>query len=147
MTVIRGFVDPNFSGRDWNLASAMVINGEAAFQFMGDWAKGEFLNAGKVPDQDFLCFRFPGTAEQVTFNTDQAWSTTTSLALPGGCLPGSLKIVVGDVTCTGAVESDATTLEDIVKEISAARVTERGGRADDRRSEAAMEDRKKAGYF
>jgi glucose/mannose transport system substrate-binding protein len=71
MTVIRGYVDDNFSGRDWNLASAMVINGEAAFQFMGDWAKGEFLNAGKVPDQDFLCFRFPGTEEQVTFNTDQ----------------------------------------------------------------------------
>ena len=71
MTVIRGFVDDNFSGRDWNLASAMVINGEAAFQFMGDWAKGEFLNAGKVPDKDFLCFRFPGTENQVTFNTDQ----------------------------------------------------------------------------
>ena len=71
MTVIRGFVDDNFSGRDWNLASAMVINGDAAFQFMGDWAKGEFLNAGKVPDKDFLCFRFPGTEEEVTFNTDQ----------------------------------------------------------------------------
>jgi glucose/mannose transport system substrate-binding protein len=71
MTVIRGYVDDNFSGRDWNLASAMVINGDAAFQFMGDWAKGEFLNAGKVPDTDFLCFRFPGTEAQVTFNTDQ----------------------------------------------------------------------------
>jgi glucose/mannose transport system substrate-binding protein len=70
MTVIRGFVDDNFSGREWNLASAMVINGDAAFQFMGDWAKGEFLNAGKVPDQDFLCFRFPGTQDQVTFNSD-----------------------------------------------------------------------------
>lgn len=71
MTMIRGFVDDNFSGRDWNLASAMVINGDAAFQFMGDWAKGEFLNAGKVPDKDFLCFRFPGTEKEVTFNTDQ----------------------------------------------------------------------------
>jgi glucose/mannose transport system substrate-binding protein len=71
MAVLRGYVDDNFSGRDWNLASAMVINGEAAFQLMGDWAKGEFLNAGKVPDQDFLCFRFPGTQEQVTFNSDQ----------------------------------------------------------------------------
>jgi glucose/mannose transport system substrate-binding protein len=70
MTVIRGFVDDNFSGRDWNLATAMVINGEAAFQFMGDWAKGEFLNAGKTPEQDFLCFRFPGTQQQVTFNSD-----------------------------------------------------------------------------
>jgi glucose/mannose transport system substrate-binding protein len=71
MTVIRSFVDDNFSGRDWNLASAMVINGEAAFQFMGDWAKGEFLNAGKTPGTDFLCFRFPGTQDQVTFNSDQ----------------------------------------------------------------------------
>lgn len=71
MDVIRANVDDNFSGRDWNLATAMVINGEAAFQMMGDWAKGEFLNAGKVPGQDFLCFRFPGTADQVTFNADQ----------------------------------------------------------------------------
>jgi glucose/mannose transport system substrate-binding protein len=71
MTVLRGYVDDNFSGRDWNLASAMVINGEAGFQMMGDWAKGEFLNAGKVPGTDFLCFRFPGTQQQVTFNSDQ----------------------------------------------------------------------------
>ncbi|MBB4121161.1 ABC transporter substrate-binding protein [Martelella radicis] len=71
MTVIRGYVDDNFSGRDWNLASAMVINDEAAFQFMGDWAKGEFLKAGLTPGEDFLCFRFPGTQDQVTFNSDQ----------------------------------------------------------------------------
>lgn len=54
---------------------------------------------------------------------------------------------VGDMTCTGAVESSAATLEDIILEVAAARVTERGGRADDKRSEAAMEDRKKLGYF
>ena len=71
MATLRGFVDDNFSGRDWNLATAMVINGEAAFQLMGDWAKGEFLNAGKNPGDDFVCFRFPGTQEQVTFNSDQ----------------------------------------------------------------------------
>ena len=71
MAVLRTFVDDNFSGRDWNLATAMVINGEAAFQMMGDWAKGEFLTANQVPGQDFLCFRFPGTQEQVTFNADQ----------------------------------------------------------------------------
>lgn len=71
MSVIRSHVDDNFSGRDWNLATAMVINGDAGFQLMGDWAKGEFLNAGKVPGEDFLCFRFPGTQEQVTFNADQ----------------------------------------------------------------------------
>ncbi|MEO1308596.1 MAG: ABC transporter substrate-binding protein [Pseudomonadota bacterium] len=71
MAFIRANVDENFSGRDWNLATAMVINGEAGFQMMGDWAKGEFLNADKVPGQDFLCFRFPGTQDQVTFNADQ----------------------------------------------------------------------------
>lgn len=68
---LRSYVDDNFSGRDWNLASAMVINGEAGMQFMGDWAKGEFLKAGKVPGSDFVCIRFPGTQGSVTFNSDQ----------------------------------------------------------------------------
>jgi sulfate adenylyltransferase subunit 2 len=54
---------------------------------------------------------------------------------------------IGDMTCTGAVESTAQTVADIVAEVAAARVTERGARADDKRSEAAMEDRKKQGYF
>jgi sulfate adenylyltransferase subunit 2 len=54
---------------------------------------------------------------------------------------------VGDATCTGAVESNAMTAEEIVREIAAARVTERAGRADDQRSETAMEDRKRQGYF
>ena len=54
---------------------------------------------------------------------------------------------VGDATCTGAVESAAANLGEIIQEVAAARVTERGARADDRRSETAMEDRKKAGYF
>ncbi|WGW06037.1 ABC transporter substrate-binding protein [Tropicibacter oceani] len=60
MRTMRGFVDANFSGRDWNLATAMVMNGEAAFQIMGDWAKGEFMAAGKVPGEDFLCASVPG---------------------------------------------------------------------------------------
>jgi glucose/mannose transport system substrate-binding protein len=71
MATLRSYVDDNFPGRDWNLASAMVIKGEAAMQIMGDWAKGEFLNAGKKPGTDFLCFRFPGTQGNVTFNSDQ----------------------------------------------------------------------------
>ena len=55
---------------------------------------------------------------------------------------------VGDATCTGAVESSAATLEEIIAEVAATRITERGAtRADDRASEAAMEDRKKEGYF
>ena len=54
---------------------------------------------------------------------------------------------IGDITCTGLTLSTAHSLEDIVAEIAATRVTERGGRADDKRSETAMEDRKKLGYF
>lgn len=54
---------------------------------------------------------------------------------------------IGDITCTGVTLSTANTLNEIVSEIAASRITERGGRADDKRSEAAMEDRKKEGYF
>ena len=54
---------------------------------------------------------------------------------------------MGDATITGAVESDASTMDQIIEEVAAARETERGNRADDKRSESAMEDRKKQGYF
>lgn len=54
---------------------------------------------------------------------------------------------IGDMTCTGAFRSSASSLAEIIEEIATARVTERGDRADDRRSEAAMEDRKRLGYF
>ena len=54
---------------------------------------------------------------------------------------------IGDATCTGAVRSSASNLDEVISEVAASRVTERGSRADDRRSEAAMEDRKKQGYF
>ncbi|MGA1289009.1 MAG: ABC transporter substrate-binding protein [Rubrivivax sp.] len=71
MAQLRKYVDKDFSNRDWNLASAMVIQGKAGFQIMGDWAKGEFINAKKVPGKDFLCFRVPGTQGMVSFNSDQ----------------------------------------------------------------------------
>ena len=71
MEELRSLVDENFSGRDWNLATAMVIEGQAGMQLMGDWAKGEFLNAGKKPGTDFVCFRVPGSQGVVTFNADQ----------------------------------------------------------------------------
>jgi sulfate adenylyltransferase subunit 2 len=54
---------------------------------------------------------------------------------------------IGDITCTGLTLSAANSLEEIIDEIASSRVTERGGRSDDKRSEAAMEDRKKEGYF
>ncbi|MEX8519674.1 MAG: ABC transporter substrate-binding protein [Leptothrix sp. (in: b-proteobacteria)] len=71
MSQLRKLVDKDFSGRDWNVASGMVISGKAGFQIMGDWAKGEFINAKKVPGKDFLCFRVPGTQGTVAFNSDQ----------------------------------------------------------------------------
>ena len=67
---IKGYTDAAAPGRDWNLATSMVMKGEAAFQFMGDWAKGEFMAAGKVPGKDFLCAAAPGTANAFTFNVD-----------------------------------------------------------------------------
>ncbi|QLI80361.1 carbohydrate ABC transporter substrate-binding protein [Chitinibacter fontanus] len=67
---LKPFTDKNAAGREWNLATSMVINGKAAMQFMGDWAKGEFLAAGKVPGKDFLCVAAPGTANAFTFNID-----------------------------------------------------------------------------
>jgi sulfate adenylyltransferase subunit 2 len=54
---------------------------------------------------------------------------------------------IGDMTCTGVWKSDATTVEGIIEEVATTRMTERGGRTDDKRSETAMEDRKKEGYF
>ena len=67
---VKGYIDKDAPGRDWNLATAMVINGKAGFQFMGDWAKGEFTNAGKTPGRDYLCVAAPGTATAYTFNVD-----------------------------------------------------------------------------
>lgn len=71
MTKLRSYFDPNFSGRDWNLTSALVIEGKAGAQEMGDWAKGEFLRAKMEPGKDFACIRFPGTQGSVLFNSDQ----------------------------------------------------------------------------
>jgi glucose/mannose transport system substrate-binding protein len=67
---LRAYTDPNFAGRDWNLATAMVIKGDALVQVMGDWAKGEFRAAHQEAGKDFLCYRFPGTDGSVIYNTD-----------------------------------------------------------------------------
>ncbi len=71
MSQLRKLVDKDFSGRDWNVASGMVISGKAGFQIMGDWAKGEFSNAKKRPGVDYLCFPVPGTQGSVSFLSNQ----------------------------------------------------------------------------
>jgi len=67
---IKTYIDKDAAGRDWNLATAMVINGKAGMQFMGDWAKGEFTAAGKQPGKDYLCVAAPGTEKSYTYNID-----------------------------------------------------------------------------
>ena len=67
---VRGLVDDGFVGRDWAVATGMVINGEAAMQVMGDWAKGEFLAKGLKPGVDFLCFPTPSDHVSFLFNVD-----------------------------------------------------------------------------
>lgn len=67
---IKQYIDKGAPGRDWNLATAMIIKGEAGMQFMGDWAKGEFTVAGKKPGTDYGCHAAPGTTNAFTFNID-----------------------------------------------------------------------------
>jgi len=87
---LRGYVDPDFSGRDWNLATAMVINGQAAFQIMGDWAKGEFLAAGKVPGKDFLCAPAPGNGYILNADSFTFFKVSGADRLEGQKVLGSL---------------------------------------------------------
>jgi sulfate adenylyltransferase subunit 2 len=85
------------------------------------------------------------------FNRQGVLLAKSEFVTPSDSEPVEERVVrfrtVGDMTNTGAVESPANSVEDIVVEVAAARVTERGARADDKRSETAMEDRKKEGYF
>ncbi|WP_165310741.1 ABC transporter substrate-binding protein [Vibrio ziniensis] len=67
---VRSYVDNNSPGRNWMTATSMVINGEAGMQIMGDWAKGEFSAAGKVPGKDYVCAPAFGTAGKFTYNVD-----------------------------------------------------------------------------
>ena len=67
---IESYFDKGYAGRDWNLATAMVINGTGGMQFMGDWAKGEFENANKKPGVDYVCAVAPGTSSAFTYTVD-----------------------------------------------------------------------------
>jgi glucose/mannose transport system substrate-binding protein len=70
LRTVQKYIDKDAANRDWNLATAMVINGKAAMQFMGDWAKGEFTAAKKAPGKDYVCMPAPGTKGAFTFNID-----------------------------------------------------------------------------
>jgi len=91
------------------------------------------------------------THEREVFFRDGVWlACAPFMAMKSAEKAEKLRVrcrTVGDISCTGLVLSTADNLEDIIQEIAATRVTERGGRYDDKRSDAAMEDRKKEGYF
>src|SRR3546814_11595820 len=101
----------------------MVIKGEAGMQIMGDWAKGEFINAGKKPGTDFLCFRFPGTQGSVTFNSDQfvmfevgedrrAAQIELANAIMAPSFPSAFTVVKGSVPARTDVSGEAFRSED-----------------------------------
>ena len=77
-----------------------------------------------------------GKCKHITLKENEKWEKMTVRCR-----------TIGDMTCTGVTISNAKKLEDIIEEVASSKITERGGRADDKRSEAAMEDRKKDGYF
>ena len=89
--------------------------------------------------------------QRKVFNRDGVWMTESPfIPMKSGEKAEEKQIrfrTIGDITCTGAIESTASTVEEIIREVAASRTTERGTRADDKRTEAAMEDRKKEGYF
>jgi len=67
---VRDLVDPGSPGRDWNITGGMLISGKAAYMIMGDWLKGEFVAAGKVPGKDIACEVFPAGKGTLVFGTD-----------------------------------------------------------------------------
>ncbi|MCY1505915.1 putative sugar-binding periplasmic protein [compost metagenome] len=67
---LRGYIDADAAGRDWNGATGLLIEGRAGMQIMGDWAKSEWSAAGKRAGRDYRCLAFPGTAGSFAYNID-----------------------------------------------------------------------------
>jgi sulfate adenylyltransferase subunit 2 len=135
----------------WNLYNGRIAKGENVRVFpLSNWTE---LDVWEYIDQEDL--EVPSiyfAHEREVFKRDgmlYAWREGTELIDGEEVVSETVRYrTVGDMSCTGGVRSQAATLEEVVLEIAATRITERGEtRADDRVSEAAMEDRKKAGYF
>jgi sulfate adenylyltransferase subunit 2 len=135
----------------WNLYNGRIKQGENVRVFpLSNWTE---LDVWEYIDQESL--EVPSiyfAHERKVFGRDgmlYAWREGVELIDGEQVSTETVRYrTVGDMTCTGGVRSHAATLEEVVTEIAATRITERGEtRADDRVTEAAMEDRKKAGYF
>ncbi len=135
----------------WNLYNGRISKGENVRVFpISNWTE---LDVWEYIDQEQL--EVPSiyfAHKREVFRRDgmlYAWREGTELIDGESVVTETVRYrTVGDMSCTGGVRSEAVTLQEVVTEIAATRITERGEtRADDRVSEAAMEDRKKAGYF
>jgi sulfate adenylyltransferase subunit 2 len=134
----------------WNLYNSRVNPGEHMRVFpLSNWTEMDVWEYIRKEKLEVPRIYFSHHRRCVRRNGQ--WLPITDLLPPKEKEPVKELVVrvrtIGDIISTGMVESPANSVEDIIAEIAAARVTERGSRADDKTSEAAMEDRKKAGYF
>ena len=134
----------------WNLFNGKKSFGEHFRVFpLSNWTEMDIWQYIKIEEIDLPCLYFAHDREVV--NRDGVLLAKSDfIELLSGEKYEKKTVrfrTIGDSTCTGAVESHSASIDDIIDEVAAARVTERGGRADDKRSETAMEDRKIQGYF
>jgi len=135
----------------WNLYNGRIRQGEHIRVFpISNWTELDIWEYIRREDIEIPSIYF--AHERPVFERDGMWlSDSEYVTLMDGEEVATRRVryrTVGDMSCTGAVDSAATTLDEVIEEVGATRITERGAtRADDRVSEAAMEDRKKEGYF
>ena len=135
----------------WSLYNGRIKKGENVRVFpLSNWTELDVWQYLKEEELEIPSIYY--AHEREVFERDgMLYATSDFIELMDGEVPFKATVryrTVGDMSCTGAVESTAATLDDVVDEIAATRITERGQtRADDRATEAAMEDRKKEGYF
>jgi len=134
----------------WNIFNGRKNQGEHFRAFpISNWTEMDVWQYVLMENIEMPCLYF--THKREVFNRNGIWlAAAPFMKLKNGEKIETLDVrcrTIGDITCTGLTRSKADNLTDIIDEVAATRVTERGGRADDKRSEAAMEDRKKEGYF
>ncbi len=135
----------------WNLYNGRLNQGEHIRVFpISNWTELDIWQCIQRENIEIPSVYF--AHQRPVFSRDNMWLSESPYVTRSDQEEVATRMVryrtVGDMSCTGAVESEAQTIEEIIEEVSATRITERGAtRADDRVSEAAMEDRKKEGYF
>jgi len=134
----------------WGLYNGRKQMGESFRVFpISNWTEMDIWQYIRMENIEIPSLYFSHRRDVIERDGALLAATEVVQPLPGEAIENRLVRfrTIGDMTCTGAVMSDASSLDDIIYEVASARVTERGGRSDDKRSEAAMEDRKRHGYF